>query len=257
MDSPTVLRALVERWNVLAKEQKISAGILAVCGLIAMVLSVERLNASVRDPFTVSRDTLESARRALDKIDPSKRLEDESKRRDTDGDGLSDYDEEHRFQTSPYLRDTDGDRSPDNVELALGTNPNCADGQGCATGLIDISGLATSTPYLLPAAVGTGDAFYAAFQRGVNASKAATVTETGSTSTELEQGLVRDAAEIRAVLKASGQVDQALIDQLTDAQLLELYDKAVAENAKKTVEAETGITDPNKYPVPDVDSLDN
>jgi len=257
MDSPTVVRALVERWNVLAKEQKISAGILAVCGFIAMVLSVERLHASVLDPFTVSRDALESARRALDKLDPSQRLEDESKRRDTDGDGLSDYDEEHRFQTSPYLRDTDGDSSPDNVELALGTNPNCADGQGCATGLIDVSGLSTSTPFLSQTAAGTGDAFFAAFQRGVNDSKAATAGPAGSTSTALQQGLVRDAAEIRAVLKASGQVDQALVDQLTDAQLLDLYDKAVAENAKKTVEAETGITDPNKYPVPDIESLDN
>ncbi|MFA5935973.1 MAG: hypothetical protein WC787_03935 [Patescibacteria group bacterium] len=249
MDRVPFLRTLSERWNILAKEQKISAGILAVCGLIAMGLSVERLSASIRDPFTVSRETFDSAKRTLDKIDPSKRLEDESRRRDTDGDGLSDYDEENLFQTSPYLADTDGDGSPDNVELALGQNPNCGAGETCASALIDVSGLASSSsPFLFGQQPNSADSFYAAFQRGVNASKASIASESGSTSTNLEQGLVRDANEIRKVLLESGKVDAKLLEKITDAQLLELYDNAVAEAAKKKVESETGITDPSKYP---------
>jgi hypothetical protein len=84
----------------------------------------------------------------------------------------------------------------------------------------------------------------------VNASKASIASETGSTSTDVEQGLVRDPAEIRRVLLESGQVDTALVQKLTDAQLLELYDAAVVQSAKTKVETETGITDPSKYPTP-------
>jgi len=252
MDNVPVIDALKDRWNSLAKEQKISAGILAVCGLIAMGLSLQRLGATISDPFTVSRETFQSAKAALDKIDPSKRLEDEAKRRDTDGDGLSDYDEEHLYGTSPYLADTDGDGSPDNVELATGQNPNCAKGQVCASGTIDVSQLASSTSFLVPTGSGsTGDSFYAAFQRGVNTSKASIASQSGSTSTDLAQGLVRDAAEIRRVLLESGKVDATVLNKVIDAQLLQLYDDAVAQNAKQTVEAQTGITDPKKYPTPD------
>lgn len=242
--------AVIVRWRALAKEQKISAGILAVCGIIALVLSVERLQSTIRDPFTVSRENIESAKRKLDNLNPTEREEEEARRRDTDGDGLSDYDEQQLFQTSPYLRDTDGDGALDNVELALSQNPNCAQGETCATGLIDVSALATTTSFLVPTGPSSGDTFLAAFQRGINTSKASIAAETGSTSTNLEQGLVRDPVEIRQALLASGQVEAALLDKITDAQLLELYDSAVAQAAKTKVEQETGITDPSKYPTP-------
>ena len=253
MDNVPSLRAVTERWQTLAKEQKISAGILAVCGIIALGLSVQRLNATIRDPFTVSRETINSATEQLNKLDPSAREEAEAKRRDTDGDGLSDYDELNRFQTSPYLADTDGDGSPDNAELALGENPNCAKGQTCAAGLIDVSGLATTSTIGLGITAGNpGDDFYAAFQRGVNDGKSQVVAQTGSTSTDFAQGLVRDPVEIRKVLLESGKIDPALLQKITDAQLLDLYDQATVQAAQQKVQAETGITDPKDYPTPDL-----
>lgn len=42
---------------------------------------------------------------------------------DTDGDGLNDGDELHKYHTSPLLADTDGDGIPDGVEIQNGTNP--------------------------------------------------------------------------------------------------------------------------------------
>ncbi len=42
---------------------------------------------------------------------------------DTDGDGLSDYDEVAVHGTDPLLMDTDGDQMPDAWEVAFGTNP--------------------------------------------------------------------------------------------------------------------------------------
>ena len=42
---------------------------------------------------------------------------------DSDGDGLSDYDEIHLYHTDPHLADTDGDGHPDGQEVASGYSP--------------------------------------------------------------------------------------------------------------------------------------
>ena len=43
---------------------------------------------------------------------------------DSDGDGLSDWEETNIYHTDPYSRDTDGDGYPDGLEVKKGTNPN-------------------------------------------------------------------------------------------------------------------------------------
>lgn len=50
---------------------------------------------------------------------------------DTDGDGLSDFDEENIFFTSKYLADSDGDGVSDFEELKLGFDPSCPTGSSC------------------------------------------------------------------------------------------------------------------------------
>lgn len=50
---------------------------------------------------------------------------------DSDGDGLSDYDEIYIYNTSPYLEDSDGDGISDYDEVMQGTDPNCPEGQNC------------------------------------------------------------------------------------------------------------------------------
>jgi len=51
--------------------------------------------------------------------------------KDTDADGLSDYDELEVFFTSPYLGDSDSDGFSDKDEIKAGTHPNCISGTGC------------------------------------------------------------------------------------------------------------------------------
>jgi hypothetical protein len=43
---------------------------------------------------------------------------------DTDGDGLSDYDEVKVYKTNPLKPDTDGDGNTDGAEVKKGYNPN-------------------------------------------------------------------------------------------------------------------------------------
>ncbi|MFH1078008.1 MAG: hypothetical protein V1745_01845 [Patescibacteria group bacterium] len=203
-----------------------------------MFLSMQRIQAKIMDPFTVSEVQFTKAKEAVESITPAAREMAEAKRRDTDGDGISDYDEENILSTSPYLRDTDGDGTPDNAELAMGTNPTCATGDACAALRIDTSALSSSTNWMIPGKESdVGESFYAEFQRGANEGKAA-LRAAGATSTDLEPTLIRDPDEIRKILRASASLDQTLVEKLTDAQLLELYDQAVAESAKQKAEAE-------------------
>ncbi len=57
--------------------------------------------------------------------------EEADKKKDTDGDGLSDWEEKNIHQTSPYLKDTDGDGISDKEEIDKGTDPNCPEGKEC------------------------------------------------------------------------------------------------------------------------------
>lgn len=53
--------------------------------------------------------------------------------KDTDQDGLNDYEELYLYRTSPYLADTDGDTYSDALEIKNGTDPLCAEGKICGT----------------------------------------------------------------------------------------------------------------------------
>lgn len=55
--------------------------------------------------------------------------------KDTDLDGLSDYDELYVHRTSPYLPDTDSDGYPDGEEIQNNQDPNCPAGTDCGQSL--------------------------------------------------------------------------------------------------------------------------
>ena len=54
-----------------------------------------------------------------------------SKTKDTDLDGLVDYDELAVYKTSPYIVDSDSDGYDDKTEIFSGNNPNCPVGKTC------------------------------------------------------------------------------------------------------------------------------
>lgn len=64
--------------------------------------------------------------------------------KDSDGDGLSDYEELYVYNSSPYLVDTDSDGYSDKTEVDSGNDPNCSPDSTCGP-LIIASGENTET----------------------------------------------------------------------------------------------------------------
>ncbi len=58
------------------------------------------------------------------------------KLQDTDGDGLSDYDELNVYGTFPYIKDTDSDGIDDKTEIDNDTDPKCPEGNDCSNDAI-------------------------------------------------------------------------------------------------------------------------
>lgn len=115
---------------------------------------------------------------------------------DTDKDGVSDYDEIYVYKTSAYIDDTDSDGVSDGEELKNGSDPLCPEGQDC----------------------------YSEHTNDANA-ESQMDTNAGTNSTNNE---AVDIEKVRAALVAGG-MDEATLNQVDDAALLEMYQETVKE----------------------------
>jgi len=100
-----------------------------VFGFIAIVFGLWHSKVNLRGNFLSSPsqgDKNISLNKALTQQELS-----ELSAKDTDNDGLSDYDELYVFNTSPYLEDSDSDDISDKAEIAAGLDPNCPKGKTC------------------------------------------------------------------------------------------------------------------------------
>ncbi len=215
---------LIARWREFTREQKISVCILGFCGILAIGLSISRLQRTIREPFLTDKAKAIAAKGLLGTT-----VEEEEarlRRTDTDGDGLSDWDELYVYQLNPNLRDTCGDSMPDNIRVATRKNLTCMGGQGNVRGEIDLSAVQSTS-----SALGALGDVQAAQNSAVTDFFKASQAATGSPAAlGASQFLVRDPVAIRAALK--GRVEQAKLDALGDQKLLELYDLALVEQKK-------------------------
>jgi hypothetical protein len=205
---------IVERWHALAKEQKLALVLIGVLAGTALGFSVYRVKAMIREPFLVETSSLEDAKRLIG-LSTEEQIA-QQKRLDTDGDGLSNWDEENLYKTNPYLRDTCGDGLADNVRVITRRGLGCLQNRSDA---LDLSGvMATSSDiYDLP---------------GQDQQVPGEGADSQSNSLELQAVqqinqamLPRDPAAIREVLK--DKIGQEELDKISDEELLLLYDGAL------------------------------
>lgn len=159
----------------------------------------------------------------------------ELKTKDTDGDGLSDFDEQYIYSTSIFLDDTDSDNIKDKDEVNNGTNPLCKEGENCSQ--IDVSNETTTEQEILAQAT-PEEIREILKQAGITEEQLAGLSnedlnkiyqealQSTSNNTTSSEGLVPTAQELRQQLAAGG-LDAKILESLDDATLLQIYQESV------------------------------
>ncbi len=128
MDQPSEYVSL----SKMTKTQKFGVYFLSALGIGVVALWVWQFNYRVYSPFRLSSEEIASKSQNLFSSNNNEKNLEYLKYIDTDGDGLSDYDELYIHETSPYLADTDGDGISDYDEIFVNkTDPLCPEGQDC------------------------------------------------------------------------------------------------------------------------------
>ena len=211
------------------RNQKLAAAGLAVFAVLIVILWSVQLKNNIYGPL--NSNTAVSTEQA--QIDSQTASDLALKNKDTDGDGLSDYDELNIYHTSPYLADSDSDGINDGSEVKNGTDPNCPQGRTCAaSGVIEGGGAATSTP-ALPSAGNN------ALNNIINQSN--TINPTGQpsaaggtaplTNDQIQVLKTMDAASLRQLLLEAG-MPQADLDKISDAELMQSYNETLSSQGQ-------------------------
>ena len=108
----------------LSHEQKIGLVLLSAFVLLAVTLGLIQMRNTLYKPFALNTSIPPMIGQDLNTPEALRY-------RDTDMDGLSDYDELYVYTTSPYLTDSDSDGLNDRREVEQGKDPNCAEGKNC------------------------------------------------------------------------------------------------------------------------------
>lgn len=196
----------------LPRPQKIAVLVLFVLALAVIIFWIFQFRSQLTRPL------------GLDKKSQDEKITVVSgdQNKDTDGDGLADYEELNTYKTSPYLDDTDSDGLMDKQEIDRGSDPLCPEGKNCqatevATGtnvninnglLGDMSGVASTS---------TLDAAQVADQAALESALSGKI----------------DAAGLRQLLISSG-ADKTVLDKISDADLMKSYQETLNNQASSS-----------------------
>jgi hypothetical protein len=175
-------------------EHRAGAWVVLIVGVLGLGLGLYHWRSSITRSFVYEGPKYKSPEEIeLERIEGLKT-------KDTDVDGLNDFEESYVFKTSPYLSDSDSDGLPDRDELTAGKDPNCPEGKSCGP--------------------------LAGAEAQASATAAAPLD--GSADLAIQKILNPTAAEIRQMLIQSGMKAEDLA-AISDDQLMELYAQSLVE----------------------------
>jgi len=207
----------------LGKSQKIAAAVLAVFAVFIIVLWLAQLKRSISQPFANQTTS------GNQQVNSQAQNSDEAlKAKDTDGDGLSDYDELNVYKTSPYLEDSDSDGISDGEEVKRGTDPNCPEGRNCSNAGIVNGDQSVVSPGETTQNNSTLNNLLN--QSGATSQQPPTTATTSPNNTNVQSPLGNniDAATLRQLLIANG-MDKTMLDKISDQELMKSYQQMLAK----------------------------
>ena len=172
--------------------------VLACAGVLALIFGAWNLGHNIKKPFLLKPGQ-------ASQNTSSNNLFFELQSKDTDKDGLSDYDELYVYETSPYLEDSDSDGRLDGEEVSGGSDPNCPEGKECGT---EIKTTAEAIGFDVPTAADTSQDFG---------------------DIDVNQLMIDD---IKQILEASG-IGKDVLDQIDDATLMDIYYKTLQQTQEE------------------------
>ncbi|HAM88307.1 MAG: Ig domain-containing protein [Candidatus Falkowbacteria bacterium GW2011_GWC2_38_22] len=208
----------VHIFNGLDKSRKIALAVLAVFAFIVIIYGIAGLRSGIYAPFTpktIVKNNMDTNTCADGNCNDLS-IE-QLKNKDTDKDGLSDYDELYIYKTSPYLEDSDSDGFLDKEEINNSKDPNCPTGLECSGNVFLNEDADLTNP-------GTANNIDLEELKALNEEKMiGSTTETGINPLEM------DAATLRQMLIDAG-MEKTMLDQISDKDLLETFQESLSEN---------------------------
>ena len=202
--------------HAFSKEEKAALVLLIVCGMGGLFFGFRYLGKNLQSPFSFEYNGpqyLTASEQETAKIDAYKS-------RDTDADGLNDYDELYIYKTSAYLADSDSDGTNDATEVASGGDPNCPVGKTCAASTtVDV--VTDPSEAILQSVPEPVAPDLSAAQEQLNAAENGTVDQE-----EIINNMTPD--QLRELLISNG-ANETQVKNLTDDQLMQLYQEVLAQ----------------------------
>jgi hypothetical protein len=102
---------------------------LFIIGIGALILGFWNMSGAIKNSWVP--DKIASQNTITTTVDKTSETLLDLRNKDTDKDGLSDYDELYIYDTNPYLEDSDSDNYSDKEEIDTDNDPNCPRGRTC------------------------------------------------------------------------------------------------------------------------------
>jgi len=203
----------------IGRGQKYTAIALGVFAVFVIGTWMVQFKKSINEPFAYQGTTASNEQSSVCQgPDCGQVGEEELKSKDTDGDGLSDWDEFNVYNTSPYLEDSDSDGFTDKNEIDSENDPNCPVGRDCYTSALTNP---TKTESEQDSSL---NSLLDQFQ----------YQEESETSAEVAAGLKDllgddlSAEDLRQLLLEYG-MDKSVLDQISDEELMKSFGEVMGE----------------------------
>ncbi len=205
--------------SIYSREQRVGVFLLAIFALLVVGLGLLQMRNTIYKQFVIRIPESTDASSLLERSDVV------LQQRDTDRDGLSDFDEQQFYGTSIYLPDTDSDGIKDRAEVDAGTDPTCPEGQDCGVSVAPANNTSASSPLLdtsdsLEALTNLNDVIAQQVQSTSTSTPPASPTP--SQEAETLELLTNDPELLREALAGSGVIAPEILAGFDNETLLQL-----------------------------------